>query len=195
MASGWGGHDAASPSSGRPGQPRPVSVVIGDDEPVIVEALTEVLAEERDITLVGTASTGDATVALVREHRPDVVLLDVRMPGGGLAAARRLVRECPGARIVALSAHTDPGTVGDMLQAGAVGFLAKGALTADLAESIRRAARGEVVFATDSAALALRQTLGELCRLRREAERLRLIAAAREDQLRQLGARWAESGC
>jgi DNA-binding NarL/FixJ family response regulator len=171
-----------------------VTVAVGDDEPVIIEALTEVLAEEADLTLVGSAPTGDATLALVHEHRPDVVLLDVRMPGGGLAAACRLAAECPGARVVALSAHTDAGTVVDMIQAGAVGFLAKGALTGGLAESIRRAARGEVMFATDSAAAALRQTIAELCRLRREVERLRLTGAAREEQLRQLVERLAELG-
>lgn len=190
MVSGCAGPGGPGRPAGLP-MPRPLTVAIGDDEPVIVEALAEVLADEPDITVVASAATGEATLALVREHRPDVVLLDVRMPGGGLAAARRLAAECPGTRVVALSAHTDAGTVVDMLQAGAVGFLAKGALGADLADSVRRAARGEVVFATDSAGAALRQTVAELCRLRREVERLRLTAATREEQLRQLDERLA----
>lgn len=138
----------------------PVRVAVADDDPMIRSAISEVLRADPRFTVVGTAATGRALVDLLREQDVDVVLLDVRMPGGGpegVAAVLDTTR-APVPAVVAVSAHTGPSTVAAMLRAGAVGYLAKGRLAA-LPDLVARCAAGEVVLAVTSGAEALRQLM------------------------------------
>jgi two-component system nitrate/nitrite response regulator NarL len=116
--------------------------------------------------VVGSAATGDELVDVVDRVAPDVVLLDVRMPGGGPVVASALSAPRPASPrrtaraaapvVIAVSAQTGIATVVAMLRAGAVGYLAKGSL-GTLPELVARCAAGEVVLAVPSAADALRQ--------------------------------------
>jgi two-component system nitrate/nitrite response regulator NarL len=137
----------------------PIRVAIADDDPMIRSAIAEVLGADPRFTVVGAAATGEALVDLVREEPTDVVLLDVRMPGGGPEGAAAVLAEGPAPVVVAVSAHTGPRTVASMLRAGAVGYLAKGRLAA-LPDLVARCAAGEVVLAVTSGAEALRQLMG-----------------------------------
>lgn len=138
-----------------------IRVVIADDDDDVREALAEVVGADARFTVVGTASTGDEAVSVASTSAPDVVLLDVRMPGGGPEAAARLTAgPGPTPVVVAVSAHTGTSAVLAMVRAGAVGYLTKGRL-ADLTDLVARCADGQVVLAAPGAADALRQLLGE----------------------------------
>jgi len=95
------------------------------------------------LALAGVAATGEEAVALCLEHHPDVVVMDVRMPGAGGVHAVRTLRELqPSTRVLALSAYADRGAVMEMLRAGAVGYLVKGASADQIVEALHQAARG-----------------------------------------------------
>ena len=140
-----------------------IRVAIGDDDAGVRSALADVLTADPRFTVVGTAATGEELCRLTSRVPADVVLLDVRMPGGGADAAQTL-RTCPpapGSRppaVVAVSAHTGAATVASMLRAGAVGYLAKGRLSR-LPDLVARCAGGEVVLAVPSATEALRRVV------------------------------------
>jgi DNA-binding NarL/FixJ family response regulator len=115
-------------------------VLISDDDPMIRDALREVLEAEPDIEVVGAAGDADEAIELAGEHAPAVVVLDVRMPGGGgPRAAREILRQRPGTRILAFSAYDDSGTVAEMMRAGSVEYLLKGASNTEIVAAVRRA--------------------------------------------------------
>ncbi len=142
---------------------RAIRVALADDDTSVREALTHVLGMDPRFTVVGAVAHGEDLAALVVETRPDVVLIDVRMPQGGPAAAKA-VRELthdwsPAPVIVALTAQSDAATVLSMLHAGGAGFLMKGNVGADLPDFVARAAAGEVILAVPSGAEALKRLL------------------------------------
>lgn len=138
-----------------------IRVVIADDDDEVRDALGEVLGADARFAVVGTARTGDEAVSLASVCEPDVVLLDVRMPGGGPEAARRLTTG-PGSlpAVVAVSADTGVASIVAMVRAGAVGYLTKGRL-GDLNDLVARCATGQVVLAAPGAADAMRQLLAD----------------------------------
>jgi DNA-binding NarL/FixJ family response regulator len=143
---------------------RVVQVAVADDDAVFRSALVEVLEADDRFTVVGAVGSGGEVVDLVAAQGADMVLLDVRMPGGGPEAARvlRHVAGPDGAPplVVAISGQEGLGTVADMLRAGAVGYLLKGRVGADLPDLLARVSAGEVVLAVESAVEALRLALG-----------------------------------
>lgn len=134
-----------------------IRVVIADDDDEVRDALGEVVGADARFAVVGTARTGDEAVSVAAVSSPDVVLLDVRMPGGGPEAARRLTAS-GGPVVVAVSAHTGATSIVAMVRAGAVGYLTKGRL-GDLTDLVARCAAGQVVLAAPGAADAMRQLL------------------------------------
>lgn len=111
------------------------------------DALGELIARDRSLELVGTAGDASEAVDLAARVRPDVALVDVKMPGGGGPRAARGIRErSPGTRIVALSAYEDHGAVQQMLAAGATGYLVKGVPIREIVEALHRAFRGESIL-------------------------------------------------
>jgi DNA-binding NarL/FixJ family response regulator len=118
--------------------PAPVTVLIGDDDSRVRDALREVIAAQPDFAVVAVAGNGDEAVALAARHRPRVAILDVRMPGGGARTARRILEQCPETRILAFSAHNDKGTIDEMKRAGVSEYLVKGASIQDIAAAVRR---------------------------------------------------------
>ncbi|MDY3560670.1 response regulator transcription factor [Gemmata sp. JC673] len=118
-------------------------VFLVDDHPVVRDGLRALLDGEADMEVVGDALDGETAVGRAAELRPDVVVMDVSMPGmGGIEATARIRAGCPNVRIVALTAHEDRRYVQQALQAGATGYVPKRAAAADLVGAIRHAAAG-----------------------------------------------------
>ncbi len=135
------------------GEPLPIRVLVADDDPAVRAAIAEVIVAAGGMIVVATAGTADeAILAAVRES-PDVVVLDVKMPGGGGSrAAREIAVRAPGAKVVALSAHNDRDSVAAMLRAGALGYIVKGAPIQEIIDTVQRAARGLASLSGDIAA-------------------------------------------
>jgi DNA-binding NarL/FixJ family response regulator len=120
-----------------------IRVVLADDHPVVREGLRGMLAAEPDIEVVGEAASGPEAVALAERLRPDVILMDLRMPGGdGVEAIRCL----PGTTVVVLTTYDSDADILRAVEAGAAGYLLKDTPRAVLADSVRAAARGETVL-------------------------------------------------
>jgi EAL domain-containing protein (putative c-di-GMP-specific phosphodiesterase class I) len=124
-------------------QSDPIRVLLADDEPGLRVALSELLSHVEEVELIGTAADAEEAIRIAEAGRPDVALVDVRMPeGGGPHAARGITRVSPTTRVIALSAYEDRANVLEMLRAGAVGYLVKGAAAEELVEGIQRVAGG-----------------------------------------------------
>ncbi|MDQ0793349.1 response regulator transcription factor [Streptomyces sp. B1I3] len=118
----------------------PLSVLLCDDNVLLLESMSELVRAQPDLELVGTACDGEQALRLASRHRPDLVVLDVRFPGGGHTVARDLGRCSPGTRIVAFSAYDDKGSVEQMMAAGVSDYVLKGASNRELLAALRRAA-------------------------------------------------------
>jgi EAL domain-containing protein (putative c-di-GMP-specific phosphodiesterase class I) len=128
----------------------PITVLIADDEPSLRDALTELLAHEDRVVLVGAAGDADEAISIAETRRPDVAILDVSMPaGGGPRAAREIIRLSPATRVIALSAFEDKPTVLEMLRAGAVGYLVKGAAADQIIGSIAKVVDGRASLSAE----------------------------------------------
>ena len=125
-----------------------IRVLVADDHPVVRAGLTGMLAAEPDLQVVGEAGSGDEAVALAGRLRPDVVLMDLRMPGGdGVSATTRIRAARPEVKIMVLTTYDDDADILRAVEAGAAGYLLKDLPRAELAAAIRAAARGETVLA------------------------------------------------
>jgi DNA-binding NarL/FixJ family response regulator len=120
-----------------------IRVVVADDQTVVREGVALLLGLTADIEVVAAAADGEAAVAAVVEHRPDVALLDLRMPRlGGAGAACRIREEAPGTRVVVLTTYADDLSIVTALRAGAVGYLTKDASGEEIERAVRDAAAG-----------------------------------------------------
>ena len=130
-----------------------IRVMVAEDENLLRDALAALVAGEPSLEFVGAAADADAAVALASSERPDVALLDVRMPGGGGYRAARGIRErSPQTRVIALSAYDDRTTVLEMVRAGVVGYLVKGAPPGEIVKTIHRSAMGQGALSGEVAA-------------------------------------------
>lgn len=121
-----------------------VTVLLAEDQAMVRGALAALLRLEPDIAVVAQVARGDEVVAAALEHRPDVALLDIEMPGmTGLDAAAELQRALPSCRVIILTTFGRPGFLRRAMESGVVGFLVKDAPATQLADAIRRAAVGE----------------------------------------------------
>ena len=149
-----------------------IRVLIAEDQTLVRGALRALLELEEDIEVVAEVGRGDAVVDAAREHRPDVALLDIEMPGGdGIEAARALAAAVPGCRAVILTTFGRPGFLRRAMEVGAAGFVVKDAPVTELARGIRAVMAGERVIDRDLAAAAL--ALGATPLSQREADVLR----------------------
>jgi two-component system response regulator DesR len=133
-----------------------IRLLLADDQELIRSALAALLALEDDFEVVASVGRGDEVVAAALEHRPDVALLDIDMPGiDGLAAAGVLAQELPQCRALILTTFGRPGYLRRAMESGARGFVVKDAPPAQLADAIRRVAVGERVVDPALAAATL----------------------------------------
>jgi DNA-binding NarL/FixJ family response regulator len=124
-----------------------IKVLLVDDEALVRSGLRLILQAADDLTVVAEARDGDEALLAVRRHRPDVVLMDVRMPGrDGLSAARALQERAEPARVIMLTTFDLDEYVHEALLAGAVGFLLKDTPPRDLAEAVRTVAAGNAML-------------------------------------------------
>ena len=122
------------------------SVVVADDQQLVRDGLRLIL-ELSGIDILGEAADGEEAVRLVLDRRPDVVLMDLRMPRlDGLGATRAVLRECPGTRVVVVTTFNDDTLVREALRIGASGFVLKVAPPERLAEAVRVAAGGDALL-------------------------------------------------
>jgi len=125
-----------------------ISVLIVDDHPVVRSGLAGILAAEPDLTVAGEAASADEAVTVAAAVRPDVVLMDLRMPGGdGVTATAGVLAAVPSARVVVLTTYESDSDILRAVEAGATGYLLKDAARTDLVAAVRAAARGETVLA------------------------------------------------
>jgi NarL family two-component system response regulator LiaR len=160
-----------------------IRVLLADDHAVLREATAELVDHQPDMVVVGQAGTGEETVRLTRELRPDVVVMDIAMPrGNGLEATRSIVSELPDTRVLVLTAHEDRDHVIPLLGAGAIGYLPKTVGLNELLDAIRSAGRGESVLPPSVASVVVRHLAGEAeqtprsALTSREMEVLRLVS-------------------
>lgn len=131
------------PGTGPGAGPRPVRVVIADDHAVVRDGLRALVEAQPGLTVVGEAADGDEAHRRACELAPDVLLLDLSMPGtGGAEAAARVARDCPWVRVLVLTMHEERGYVTRLLRAGAAGYVLKRTASAELVRAIRAVAAG-----------------------------------------------------
>jgi two-component system NarL family response regulator len=120
-----------------------IRLLLADDHKIMTDALGAILADQADFEVVGQACTGDQTLELVAQLCPDVVALDIGMPGlNGVTVTRRITAKHPGVKVVALSAHSDRRYVRDMLRAGAGAYVTKASAATDLVHALRAVMQG-----------------------------------------------------
>lgn len=123
----------------------PIQILIAEDHAIVREGVRLILAAQPDIEVVGEATNGHEAIAMACDLRPDAVCMDISMPGiDGLEATRRIKECCPEVAVLALTVHATDEYFFQMLQAGASGYVLKGAASADLVAALRAVARGEV---------------------------------------------------
>ena len=132
---------------------KPVRIILADDHPLVRAGVRAVVEKLPGVEVVGEASDGRELLKLVETHRPDVVLMDITMPGhNGLEAAARMAHDFPEVRVIILSAHDNEEYYWRALKAGAAGYLLKMAATAELETALRSVMRGEIYLSREISA-------------------------------------------
>ncbi|MDH2393885.1 response regulator transcription factor [Streptomyces sp. HNM0663] len=158
-----------------------IRILLADDHPVVREGLRGMLGAEPDLEVVAEASSGPEAEALSAELEPDIVLMDLRMPGGGgVESIGRMRAAGLPSRVIVLTTYETDSDILRAVEAGAAGYLLKDLARAELADAIRAAARGETVLAPSVATRLVDQLRGGRSELPRLSERetavLRLVA-------------------
>jgi DNA-binding NarL/FixJ family response regulator len=135
-----------------------IRLLIIDDHEMVREGLKAMLSAEPDFTIVGDAANAEQAFALIERNRPDVILLDVRLPGtSGIEVCRTVTERYPEIAVIILTTFTDESLVEQCIKAGARGFIVKDIERFDLKRSIRAVARGEAAIDTKAAVAVLAQ--------------------------------------
>ena len=168
-----------------------IRVLVVDDHPVVRDGLGAIFESEDEFVVVGKAKDGAEAIAQVEQVRPDVVLLDLRMPGiDGVAAMRRMLRESPGVKVLVLTTYDTEEDIFQAIEAGAVGYMLKDASWEEIFEAVRAAHRGDSLIHPRVAS----RLLGRFAQLSRQAaptyglsdrelEVLRLIAKGASNKM------------
>lgn len=168
-------------------------ILVADDQTVVREGLVMLLQLSPGVEVIATAADGDEAVRLTQRYRPDVVLMDLRMPRcDGVAATRRILSDVPSTRVIVLTTYADDESVFAALEAGARGYLTKDATASEIQHAIRTVHAGEALLDPSVQRRLLERTLGGASApvapaypdglTQREAEVLREIAAGRSNR-------------
>lgn len=146
-----------------------IQIAVVDDHPLLREGVIHTLKSEKDFSVVADGASADDAIAIANKHKPDILLLDVSMPGGGLAAARAISSSCAGVRTVMLTVSEDENDVRAAMAAGVKGYVLKGIGGSELVNMVRTIMRGET-YVTPALAARLfwnmQQRLGDEKRLK-----------------------------
>lgn len=167
-----------------------ITVLLADDHAVLRAGLRALLAAQAGLEVVGEASHGAEAVRLAQALRPDVVVMDIGMPGvNGIDATARIKRDLPPAKVLILSMHDDQGYLRQVLRAGASGYVLKKAADTELLAAIQAAARGEVYLDPALAKVLMDEVMAPQATRReapalsgRERDVLRLVARGHTNQ-------------
>jgi len=144
-----------------------ISVVIADDQRLFANGLARIIGVQADMEVVGEAHTGEEAITLCLHEEPDVVLMDLSMPGmGGLSATRKILSLLPRTRVLILTVHTDDIHVFQGIKAGAQGYILKDCTPEELTRAIRTVHAGETIMSQDIA----RKTLSTFESIRSNTE-------------------------
>lgn len=155
-----------------------IRILVVDDHPIVRGGIVALLADADDMTVIGEAPDGEAAVTMALELEPDLVLMDLRMPGiDGDEATARILAERPGIRVVILTTYETDASILTAIEAGASGYLLKAAPQEELLAGIRSVARGEVALAPSIAAMLVKRVATPTVSLSpREKQVLALVA-------------------
>ncbi|WP_303289701.1 UvrY/SirA/GacA family response regulator transcription factor [Marinobacter sp. SS5-14b] len=161
-----------------------IRILVVDDHELVRSGITRMLADNPDIDVIGQASSGEDAIEFVRKERPDIVLMDIRMPGiGGLEATRRILRLDDSIRVIVVTACADDPYPARVMQSGASAYITKGADIQEMVRAIRKAHSGQRYISPEIAQKMALKTLGgdldeggELSRFERLSEREMQIA-------------------
>jgi NarL family two-component system response regulator LiaR len=143
-------------------QAKPIRVVLVDDHSMVRSGLSAFMMVHEDLELVGEAGSGEEAVDLCVKTRPDVVLMDLMMPGMGGVAAIGVIRErCPDTQVIALTSFAEQEHVQGALKAGAISYLMKNVSADELASAVRGAAAGKSTLAPEAARVLIQSTTEE----------------------------------
>jgi NarL family two-component system response regulator LiaR len=165
-----------------------VKIILVDDHQLVRESLRVLLEKELGMEVIAEAGDGETAVQLAREHVPDIIIMDVAMPGlDGINATKRIISEFPSMKVIALSMYSNKLFVMDMFEAGASGYLLKGCASRELEEAIRAVLRNEIYLSPKVAGIVLDSctrrpiTAQDLTAVLtdRECEVLRLLASGK----------------
>lgn len=141
--------------------PMPIRILLVDDHQILRDALRVVLERESDVILAGEAPDGESALKIAEECQPDVIVMDISIPGiGGIEATRRLMRKNPEYRIVALSTFSERRIVSQMLDAGAMAYVVKSAGREELLRAIRSVALKRFYLCPEVSAVAIESIRG-----------------------------------
>ena len=167
-----------------------IRIVVADDHPIVRAGIIGLLEAEAGLEVVGEAADGAEAVAVAASERPDLVLMDLRMPQlDGAAATARILAEVPGTRVLVLTTYETDDHILAAIEAGASGYLLKAAPQAEILAGIRAVAAGETVLAPSIAAKLVSRVRADAASVaapvpalsRRELEVLRLVAEGRSN--------------
>jgi DNA-binding NarL/FixJ family response regulator len=168
------------PQAGDPQEGAPIRLLVVDDHPVVRDGVSSLFARNPEFEVLGEAADGAQAVRLAQELRPDVILMDLRMPGmDGVAAITELARRGVAARVLVLTTYDTDSHVLPAIEAGATGYMLKDAPRAELLRAVRAAAHGEAVLSPAVAARLMSRirSPGASPLSQRELEVLELVAS------------------
>lgn len=135
-----------------------IRIILADDHTIVRAGIRAVLEKFPGVQVVGEANDGREVLELVKEHKPDVVLMDITMPGlNGLEAAERMAKEFPNVRVIILSMHSNEEYYWRALKVGAAGYLLKKAATTELETALQQVVKGEVYLSQEISARLLKK--------------------------------------
>lgn len=164
-----------------------IRILLADDHRILREGLRSLLAQQMDITVVGEASDGETAVALARELRPDIVIMDVVMPGcGGVEATRRIRTDLRETKVIGLSMHADRRFVSEMLRAGALGYLVKDSAFEELNQAVRTVMQNRPYLSAAITGSLVEDFVRQACTQERQSTPLHMLTSREQEVLRLL---------
>jgi DNA-binding NarL/FixJ family response regulator len=163
--------------------PNPIRILLADDHPMLRDGVAGLVADQPDMQLVAEASNGNEAIEQFRKHRPDIILLDLQMPGmNGIDATLAIRDEFPDARVIILTTYSGDVGILRALKAGAQAYLLKSVLRRELLDTIRAVHKGQKRIPLEVAAQLAEHAADDLL-TSRETEVLRLIAAGKANKV------------